>query len=216
VGDEIFTANNDGQSASKTLIAALFGPDAPTSDTQLASATSTTTGTAPTTQQAGLLQTPATQSPILQMPDFSQAATVQTAAAPETTETPAATSTAIADNSASKGLPLDRSKQPYGGVMDSSMMQNAQQNQTLALAMAGQQGIIQAQRVLRNNRFAVATPATAAATVPTATAQTPTAPETQAALQNLLKELHTIKGVNSYQNAAQSSPVPGGALNITN
>ncbi len=199
IGDEVVAANNDGQSASASVVAALFGADEK-QNTQLAeNAPATKT---PDSTQVVSLQTPALQSPILQVPDFSSP-TTQTAAAPS-----AAAPTEAA--SSDKGMPLDRSKQPYGGVMDSSMMANAQQNQTLALAMAGRREALQVQRGLRNNRFATGT----ATPAPTAPAQ-PNA-DTQAAMQNLIKEMQAMKGVSQYKNSAQSTPIPGGAVNIVN
>lgn len=133
--------------------------------------------------QLASLQTPARQSPILNMPDLSAATTQMASAQTISTQTAAATPTAIplpptnnaptiataADTAtaggtqtaatalagAGTGMPLDRSKQPYGGVMDTAMMQNAMQNQTLALAMSGDKSTMQAQHAIRNNRFSM-------------------------------------------------------------
>jgi hypothetical protein len=181
------------------------------------------------------LQTPAPeQSPILEIPTFTAAtqaeAPAQTAAAPETSAAPTTpvaenapvVPTAAASNGAGPGMPLDRSKMPYGGVMDTSMMQNAQQNQALALAMASSAGALQAQHTLRNSRFAtnstLSPVLSGSATNPMTSAaiQAPASPQTANALQNLLAELQASKGINQYKNAAQSTPAPGGALNITN
>jgi len=120
-----------------------------------------------------------------------------------------------------RGMFLDRSKLPYGGVMDTSMMANAQQNQALALAMAERSQSLQAQRNLRNSRFAVAAPATTAATTTpapqtTGTPSVPVEPETEAAMQNLLQELQAAKNVNQYKNAVQNTLPPDEGINITN
>ena len=129
---------------------------------------------------------------------------------------------AVADASTlNKAMPLDRSKQAYGGVMDPAMMQSAQQNQTLALAMAGSAGVIQAQHTIRNNRFATTgtvTPlSSGSATNPMTSAPlAPTAPQTQAALENLIAQIQASKGINQYKNAAQATPAPGSSVNVTN
>ena len=201
IGDEVVTANNDGQSTSASLVAALFGKD-DNQATQIASAAPEKTETTQEPTQVASLQTPA---PVVQTPDLSSTA-------PQTAGTDSSVAVAGGGSSSDKGMPLDRAKQPYGGVMDSSMMANAQQNQTLALAMAGRREALQAQHSLRNNRFATGTAAPAAATA------TPTQPEadTQAAMQNLIKELQAMKGVAQYRNSAQSTPIPGGAVNFVN
>jgi len=230
IGDEFVAANNGGTTASGTLISALFGTD-PLSDnqgTQLADSTKTA---APSSQLAGgpgLLQTPALQSPILQYPDLTTASVAAPASVASNTimpPTPAPSSLAslsgtipLAESTPSKGLPIDRTKLAYGGVMDSSMVESAQQNQTLALAMAGKDGIMQAQRAMRSGRFATTNTATAPNAAPSlpVTTQVPAEPTTQAAMQNLINELQAMKGLNQYKNAAQSTPVPGSALDITN
>jgi hypothetical protein len=178
--DEGFAAANGGKDVSQTIVAALSGDDSDSSVQTASSATpdATTTTTAapvlesvsPDTQtqavQVALLQTPARQSPILDMPDFSATSTTaQTSAAPATTASVSATTLADASTSTSAptGIAIDRSKQAYGGVMDSTMMQNAMQNQTLALALAGGQQALQSQHSLRNSRFSTtgASPVTA-------------------------------------------------------
>ena len=169
VGDEIFAANNDGKGTSQTIVAALFGSD-DDKNVQLAATDSKNTGTPDAqaqTMQVASLQTPARQSPILDMPDFSTAAaTIVTTAAPVAAaapitsvasdstpqiSVPSPTATAI---EAGKGLAIDRSKAAYGGVMDSAMMQNAMQNQAVALAMVSGQNNLQSQHAIRNSRFA--------------------------------------------------------------
>ena len=248
IGDEVVAANNDGKGISDTVVAALFGDDADkagdTSDTQLAAATPATS--APATQLA-VLQTPATQSPILEIPDLS---TTPIPAVQMASASTAATASNAPDNNAislamdSKGMPLDRSKLAYGGVMDSAMMQSAQQNQALALAMASGTQNMQAQQAMRSNRFAVGgmpvmptqTPASATAIIPMPTTQNPMqtaaaiatqavpspgAPNrpaelTQPVLQNLVQQLQSMKGLNQYRNAAQSLPLPGTMLNTAN
>jgi 7-keto-8-aminopelargonate synthetase-like enzyme len=89
----------------------------------------------------------------------------------------------------------------------------------VALAMAGQNEVLQAQRTLRNNRFAVATPALPATPAATTTEAIPTVkaePETTAAMQKLLDELQAMKAINQYQNAAQNMPLAGENVNVVN
>ena len=212
ISDEIVIASNEGQSASGSVVASLFGQDdAPNTQVAAAVPDATTETSAQEMPKASFLQTPALQSPILQMPDFS-AGTTQIAAA-----TPAdsgATTTALADNGIAKGIPLDRTKMPYSGTMDSSMLASAQQTQTLAAAMAGKRDVMQAQRALRNSRFE--TTAASPTAAPVTSVATQPAPETQAAMQNLIKELQAVKSVNQYKNAAQSTPIPGNTVNVIN
>jgi hypothetical protein len=253
VGDEVVAANNGGKSISDTVAAALFGDDADkagdTSDTQLASATPAASGVSPPATQLAVLQTPATQSPILEIPNLVPTSTpaVQTASASPTTASTTASNMA-ANNAiplptdSGKGLPIDRSKMAYGGVMDSAMMQSAQQNQALALAMASGTQNMQALQAMRNSRFSVGAamssqaPASATAIIPMPTTQTPTstaaaiatqalpspgAPNrpaelSQPALQNLTQQLQAMKGLSQYRNAAQSLPLPGATLNTAN
>lgn len=227
IGDEVLTAANGGQSTGEVIVASLFGDDG-TPDAQIASVdNSTGANAAPSTSQIQLagLQTPAPQqSPILGIPDLSATSPQDDAAqAVATANTPSKTANPAADkDAADKAMPLDRSKMPYGGVMDTAMMQNAQQNQALALAMAGAAGNLQAQHNLRNSRFATANTVNPALSgsptnpMTSATMQAPAAPQTQAALQNLIAELQAAKGINQYKNAAQSSPTPGSTVNVTN
>lgn len=241
VGDEVVAANNGGQSAAM-MVASLFGND-DTPTTQLASATTPNTDSAPTTSQiqvAGLQSMPGPQqSVVAEIPSLTSAAPsvapmaiAQAAVAPDVVVQTASATNApapVADNGAAgKSIPLDRSKQPYGGVMDTALMQSAQQNQTLALAMAGTAGAMQAQHNLRNNRFmtsntvspvlsgSATNPMTSAAITPAAMPKVATAPQTEAALQNLIAELQASKGINQYKNAAQSTPAAGSTVNITN
>jgi hypothetical protein len=237
IADEAFAANNDGQGMAGAAYACLFGDDkttiTPTTapPTQLAdSAVTATVVTTDTVTAAAPAPNP--QAPII----------VNTSGMPQTAQT-----------DATNGLALDRSKPAYGGVMDTTMTQSAQQNQSLAMALAGNEGIIKAQHSLRNSRFMPASPipgavaatdttqqpqnaaqtmilnraqsapvATPVATsVPATTdaalqqAMQPT-PQTQAALQNMLKDLQSIKGIDQYRNAAQSTPMPGSTVNISN
>jgi hypothetical protein len=172
IGDEVLTASNGGQSASSTVIAALFGSDTPNT-TQTAAATPSNAETETASQsvdaavatdistpmlQAGVLQTPARQSPILDIPNLSTPSTAVAAVTPVPSSTMTAAATLPASSGATTdaktGLPLDRSKLAYGGVMDTAMMQNAIQNQSLALALASGQDNLQSQHALRNGRFA--------------------------------------------------------------
>ena len=101
-------------------------------------------------------------------------------------------------------MALDRSKPAYGGSIDSTMMERAQQNQTLALALAGGVRALHAQHDLRNSRFSVqaATAAPAGATNPS--------------VAGSIENLQATKAINQYQNTAQSAPVSGASVNITN
>jgi hypothetical protein len=193
IADEVFAANNDGQSASEIVVAALFGDDR-AEKVQVAQAPTD----AETKKVAG------TQTPD---PVGMQTAAVTSPAAADTLTTPFQV--------ASKGFPLDKSKLPFGGVMDSGALANAKQNQTLALAMTGRREAQQAQRALHNSRFAVATPTPPPS--PGATESAPTVevePETQVAMQKLLQELQAMKGINQYKNAAQNTPLAGENVNI--
>lgn len=217
IGDEALTAMG-GESATGTVIAALFGNDAPEPTTQLAS----TPTTIPADMQVASLQTPAKQSPILDMPHLTDPTPEQVANA-ALPQPPIPQPTAPQDTTtvaAAQGIQLDRSKPAYGGAMDPTTVQSAQQNQQLALAMSNRNDILQAQRTIRSNRFAVAPHPTAPANAApvAAAATTDVAPDatTQAAMQNLVKELQAMKGVNSYKNAAQMTPIPGTTVNLAN
>lgn len=158
--------------------------------------------------QTAFLQTPAKQSPILttslaptETPKATTAnpsqltATELTAAHP-TTEQIAAAQAALSPNLAAAaraasatsdptlGLALNRSKAPYGGALDTSMMQNALQNQTLALALANGKNTLQGEHAVRNNRFAAgpaatSTTSTSAAPTLTTSASTITTPSSR-------------------------------------
>ena len=166
IGDEVFSALNDGKTMSGTVVAALFGKDDSASAVQVATAAPANDSTppvqAPKTQVAAL-QTPVPQQSILvQAPEltgttpFASAPTAHTTAA--STSLTAALSEATATTAAQgQGMPLDRSKMAYGGVMDPAMMQNALQNQSLALALASGQQNLQTQHTIRNNRFSTST-----------------------------------------------------------
>jgi|GEM_PF-3374204 hypothetical protein len=227
VTDEVVAANNDGQSASKTIVAALFG-SGDDQTTQIASAYSGTgtvqasvqppvaaiaaSGTAASSNNGGIplagVSSSAPPSPTAVL----QASAAQTNAALADLGTPKES----ADNGSFKGLFLDRSKLPYGGVMDSSMLASAQQNQALAMAMEQQHENMQAQRNLRNNRFEVAVPAATPASAAVSADSSLADPGTEAAMQNLLKELQAMKTINMYKNAAQNSPLSGGAFDVVN
>ncbi|MDR3449348.1 MAG: hypothetical protein P4M15_06325 [Alphaproteobacteria bacterium] len=186
IGDEVYTANNEGESASGTVIAALFGNDKLSDDkdqpVQLAS-----NDTAPAPQSAPLQQVAAAEPP--KSDATPQALQVATATPPATSATTQTLQTPVPQNTtplspeeqiatlqaaASKAMPLDRSKQAYGGVMDPALTQNAMQNQTLALAMASGNDKMESQHALRNSRFATtdakpvtnATPQSAALPLP--------------------------------------------------
>jgi hypothetical protein len=238
IGDEIFTAANDGKSASSTIMSALFGSSTERA-TQLASANTDASPSAAQTQVA-LLQTPAKQTPIISVPDLSRATSqIASTSAPQT---PASTNTSIVPatptlaSAAGSGLPIDRSKPVYGGVMDSAMLQNAQQNQALALAMAGGRNTMQEQHDIRNNRFATSNnaasstsgsnnaPPTAVSSMPTLQAaaiqnQIANSPALQpgTSMQSLIQSLQSMKGVNQYKSTAQQSfPAMGSSVDLTN
>ena len=232
IADEVVAANNDGKTVSDTVVAALFGNDADKAGdqtVQLADA-----GPSPKAEpQIASLQTPARQSPILQIPDLTNTPTaIASPPLPAASDPiPGTITLAAKRGTRGKAMPLDRTKLAYGGVMDTSLVQNAQQNQTMALAMSGQNGILQAQRAMRNSRFAVAsmpipgsTPATAPIGAPVAPPQSATAaaaqiqttPQTQAAMQSLIHELQAMKGLSQYKSAAQSTPVQGSILDTAN
>jgi len=206
LADEIVAANNGGQRASEFLIASVLGSGA--GETQIADASPALTAQAypQASANAALFQTPATQSPILHMPDLKQTASAD---APTTTIAEAGSSPSAPSGDAAKGMPIDRSKMAYGGVMDSAMMASAKQNQALALALAGNHSAFQAQRALHNSRFETAPAASAVA-------ESKAADETSSALQSLLNDLQISKGVRQYKNAAQSTPVSDNAVNIVN
>ncbi|MDD4617261.1 MAG: hypothetical protein PHW76_09190 [Alphaproteobacteria bacterium] len=117
---------------------------------------------------------------------------------------------------APQGMPLDRSKLPYGGVMDTAMMASAQQNQALALAMASQHNALQAQRNLHNSRLSSGTAAPVQKSPETASTEVQPEPETQAAMQRLLQDLRAMKAINQYKAAAEASPSPAGIVNTVN
>ena len=213
IGDEAVAAANDGQSASMMMASLFGGGSEDTSGVQLASdavvpaeavAAQSVPEAAP---QVALLQTPATQSPILEIPTFAPPASPVTAsvvpdvlASPVVpTPTPVLASSEGAVGAGTQGMPLDRSKAAYGGGIDSTMMERAQQNQTLALALAGGARALQSQHDLRNNRFAVQAGTSASGTV-----------------ASPMETLQAMKGVNQYQSAGQSLPVAGSSVNITN
>lgn len=203
LADEIVAANNGGQRASEFLIASVLGSGV--GETQMADASPALIAQAHPqgSANAALFQTPATQSPILQIPDLKQTASADT---PTTTIAEAGAPPSAPSGDAAKGMPIDRSKMAYGGVMDSAMMASAKQNQALALALAGNHSAFQAQRALHNSRFE---------TAPTAS-ETKATDETSSALQSLLSDLQISKGVRQYKDAAQSTPVSENAVNIVN
>ncbi len=202
LADEVVAAGNEGESASEFLVASLFGSDGASTQIADAAASPAVQNSMQATSNVALLQTPATQSPILHMPDLKSVAQTTEGAEPKPSEA------LLADGAAQRTLPLDRSKLAYGGVMDSSMMASAQQNQALALALAGNRNVMQEQRALRSNRFETEGPS----------------PENEAsrseanasALQALLKDLQLIKSTDHYKNAAQNAPTAGSTVNIVN
>ena len=213
IGDEAFAANNGGHGAASTVVAALFGNEnASASTTSIKLANTEPTSPQPDPSASEI----ASQTPLL----APAAPLVASATAPAPTPRSAFLTAPGNNSSANSGMPLDRSKMPYGGVMDSSMLANAQQNQTLALAMAGQQGALQAQRTLRSNRFATSTAAPSPTqqvgpVAPSVPAIQPE-PQTQAAMQNLVSQLQAMKAISQYKNAAQITPIPGTGVNISN
>ncbi len=210
IADEIIAANNDGQSASEFMIASLFGSDDGSVQLAEAAPPPALRPDAQERQKVALLQTPATQSPILEMPKIpaQQASAPKTENAEETQSAAAAQAAGSSPVASGTGMALDRSKAAYGGVMDSAMMASAKENQALALALSGNRGALHAQRALRSNRFE-----TAAETPPLTTQPTG---ETQEALQKLLNDLQIGKGISHYTNAAQSLPVSENSINIVN
>jgi hypothetical protein len=173
--DEAVASLTGGQTASGMVVAALFGDDkgAPSSDVQLASndssnpapSSATPAATALPFQTASLLQTPARQSPILDASPLPVPAgqsippsATQTAAATIPIQTQAQTSATTGTTTPGQnGLPLDRAKMAYGGVLDPAMMQNAVQNQSLALALMSGKQTLDTQHEIRNSRFSTTT-----------------------------------------------------------
>ena len=210
IGDEIFAANNDGKSASGTLVAALFGNETD-NNVQVAenpapAATAETTAAIAETAQAQ--ETVVAQAENIPTETTQDAAPAAPAPAGEKLMTLASAATAPA-----AGMTLAPSKLPYGGVIDLSAMTGAAQNQNMPVAADGRRELLQAQRTMRNSRFAVALPSKAQA-MPAIEAK-PT-PETQTAMQKLLDELQAMKAINQYQNAAQNMPLAGENVNILN
>ena len=210
IGDEIFSAHNAGQGVSATMVASLFGPDEAAAPTQLAA-------TQPSPAETALASAAATPA-VAPMPTAETAPTP-----PEQTGLIAAAnpSTSAASSGTTTGLPLDRTKAAYGGVSDTALLASAQQNQALALAMAGKRDVLQAQKTIRNSRFAGAAPAAAAAAASGLSSAATSGllqgdAKTQAATQSLIQELQAMKGVSQYQNAAQSTPAPANTLNVLN
>jgi hypothetical protein len=195
IGDEIVTAESGGQSVSKTILAALSGEDS-----------------APAIQVAQSSVGTETAKAVLAQTDAAPVETAQASSAPPATA-------ASVGSSPVKGVPLDRSKLPYGGVMDTSMMASAQQNQALALAMAGKRQSLQTQRSMLNSRFATAAPAASTPAMTPATGADDLSlaqPETQTAMQNLLNELQAMRGISQYKNAAENKPLTGEAFDVVN
>ena len=213
MSDEAVASANDGQSMSM-VVASLFGGGGSEKSpaTQLASEPAAPVEPVQTVvaEAAAPLQTPALQSPILELPDLSASIpqiAEATIPAAQAAQLPAAPVLALSDTAvggASQGMALDRSKPAYGGSIDSTMMERAQQNQTLALALAGGVRALHAQHDLRNSRFSVqaATAAPAGATNPS--------------VAGSIENLQATKAINQYQNTAQSAPVSGASVNITN
>lgn len=202
IADEAFAASNDG----KTVFASIFGDDAKTPSTELADGSTKIHETQTANKE------PQEPTPVASVTAAAPIPAAQpTIAVTQATTLPSTTASAHAPSAIGKSFPLDRSKEAYGGVMDTAMMQSAQQNQSLAMALAGKDAVLQSQRALRNNRFNVAMASPSPAT---ATAQTE--PQTQAALQNLLQEVQASKGLSQYQAIHKSAPFPGETLSVTN
>ena len=211
IGDEVITAGNGGQSVSSTVMAALFGSPDPTNkadEIQVADASSPSLLTPSSfplpsspPAQAGVLQTIASQSPILAIPDFFESGIQSASASPVPPIVPVETM-AVGSAGQGGGIPLDRSKYAAAEGVDSGMLQRAQENQTLALALAGGAQALQAQRHLQNSRFAAAVSAPTTALQPAAS--------------GLDSGLQAMKGLSQYRSAAQSVPVLGSSLDVTN
>jgi len=246
VGDEAFASLNDGKSASSTVMAALFGSDKDQT-TQLASidapppSTNTGTPSMPAMGLIGALQSPAKQSPILDVPNLPISPTLAANTSTnsvnpaQNNNIPLADAAAVPAAVAGQGMPLDRSKAAYGGVMDTAMVQNAQQNQALALALAGGRNAMQSQHDMRNNRFSTSNnmnssvsaptnaPATIITSIPTPQAaaiqnQIASSPAAQSgnSMQALIQNLQGMKALNQYKNTAQSRPTVGSTLDMAN
>ncbi|MFA5041125.1 MAG: hypothetical protein WC464_05785 [Bdellovibrionales bacterium] len=201
IGDEAVAAANGGDTISKTVVAALFGNEEK-QNIQIADAS---------------LNIEKAKDAAPQIEN-----TQATTAIPLTAQQTLASSLTKTETPSLEKVALARTKLPFGGVMDSTPhMQDAK---SLSAVMGGQREILQAQRNLRNSRFAVTVPANAT-TIKTAATETAAAtttisatsePETQDAMQKLLQELQAMKAINQYQNAAQSAPLLGESVNVVN
>lgn len=141
-----------------------------------------------------------------------------------TADLPKAPIVAAESAKAPQYLAMPTTKLPFGGVMDTATLGNAQENQTLALALAGQRDALQSQRALRNSRFeppaqtpTEATAESASPSAPTtkelaAVGTPPMGPEAQTAMQALLQELAAMKAIKNYQSAAEITPFASGGL----
>ena len=200
IGDEMITANT-GQSTAGNVVASLFGSDTPAT-THVASANTTPSiptatppsgdtlaATEPTTAEdtrssikLAALQTPARQTPILQLPEN---ATAQTAEA-------------------------TTAKQPFGGVMDTTTLQNAQQNQALALALVSGAQNMESQHALRNSRFATSTanPATGATKASASLPLPGDTPSLSGASNLSPTNMDSVTGSNPTSAATKASPIP--------
>ncbi len=197
IGDEIVSANNDGQSASGFVLASLFG-DETANDSEKTIQLADASARAETAASGAIPSLPATV-PV--------ADKVKETSAPTTVDTKTA------------GMMIDRSKLPFGGVIDATETANAQENQAIAMAMASQRSALQAQKSLHNNRFAASTPATPTPQPTVITDSARMEPETQTAMQNLLKELQGMKSIGLYATAAQNavgSSETGARINVVN
>ncbi|MDE2029520.1 MAG: hypothetical protein KGI97_03040, partial [Alphaproteobacteria bacterium] len=257
IGDEAAGEATNGKSLSSTVVAALFGSDktAPAQTTKLASAAPVALpGQIPGAQklagaanaaipkpimpsanaQLAALATPgAAATPIMQVPGLTnsmqQMADAQAKAANASPIPAAAAQAAMATSDPNMGMPLDHSKGPYSGVMDSAMMANAMQNRALALAMASGVNTMQLEHSIRNSRFATGTasPSTPAAASAPAAAQTAAATAAQASSQTAPRSLagaHLLfsgehlptKGLAQYRKAAGLVPTQDAAMNAVN
>ncbi len=216
IGDEIIAANNDGKSASGTLIAALFDTEKDATvqvaeNTAPAAPAAATVADETTTTPAAAAEAALAQETVVAEENTAQM-TMLAAAAPAEEKLMTLASAATAPSAVE--MTLAPAKMAFGGVMNLSALAGTSQSSTPPPATDGRREILQAQRAMRNNRFAV----TAPALTPAATAMdvAKATPETEAAMRKLLDELQAMKAISQYQNAAQNLPLAGENVNIVN
>lgn len=216
IGDEVFAANNDGKSASGTLVAALFGNEKD-NNVQVAEnsapAAPTTATAATETTPVAAVETALAQEPVVAAAENIPAETTQAAAQTAAPAEDKLMTLASAVSAPAASMTPASGKLPFGGVIDLSAITTVSQNQNMPAATDGRRELFQAQRTMRNNRFAVASAAAPAAPAIDTSKATP---ETQTAMQKLLDELQASKAISQYQNAAQNMPLAGENVDIVN